>query len=371
MFRASLIVILLLGAVPAVAADWPMFRGGPSQTGVAADVLDGAWKPLWVFEVEDAFEATATVVGDTVYVGALDGHLYAVDLGSGAQKWKYKATGGIKAVPSVRAGVVYVGDDMGIFHAVEAASGKSKWTFETEAEIVSSANFVGDAIVFGSHDESLYCLELDGKLRWKVQTQGYVYGTPGVIDGKVISTGCDGLMRVVSASDGTEVSSIELGSYVGASPAIHAGRVYVGTFDNQVLAVDLAAGKKLWTYEHATRKFPFLSSGATDGELFVLGGRDKMVHAIDVETGKARWTWNGGARIDSSPVISGERVFVGSQSGDIVALDLDSGKVSWRFETGSPITASPSIASGRLLIGTVDGQLYCFGPQSAQGTSTE
>jgi len=98
------------------------------------------------------------------------------------------------------------------------------------------------------------------------------------------------MLRVVSLADGSELRKIHLGGYVGASPALAGGRAFVGTFENEVRAVELESGKLLWTYSNPERQFPYLSSAATDGKLVVLGGRDKTVHAIDVSTGKARWT---------------------------------------------------------------------------------
>ena len=58
----------------------------------------------------------------------------------------------------------------------------------------------------------------------------------------------------------------------------------------QVLGVDLSAGEVLWRYEHPKRKFPYLSSAASDGKLVVVGGRDKMVHSLDTATGEVQWT---------------------------------------------------------------------------------
>ena len=78
--------------------------------------------------------------------------------------------------------------------------------------------------------------------------------------------------RVVDARDGSEIKTIELGAYVGASPALRDGHAYVGTFGNQVLAVDLDEGSVLWSYENPTRKFPFYSSAAVGDELVVVGG---------------------------------------------------------------------------------------------------
>src|SRR5437588_8769623 len=83
------------------AGDWPLFRGNPLQTGVAPAPLPEPLAVLWKLQAKDAFEATAAIAGGTVYAGAYDGTLYALDLATGKPKWTYKA-GPIKAAPSVK-----------------------------------------------------------------------------------------------------------------------------------------------------------------------------------------------------------------------------------------------------------------------------
>jgi len=135
----------------------------------------------------------------------------------------------------------------------------------------------------------------------------------------------------------------------------------VGSFENEVLAVDLEGDPSiLWRYKYSDRDFPFYSSPAVTDKLVIIGGRDKLVHAIDAKTGESLWTFSTKARIDSSPVIAGSRVYIASKDGDILGLDLESGDAAWRFDTGSAITASPAIANGRLVISTLDGLVYAF-----------
>ena len=55
--------------------------------------------------------------------------------------------------------------------------------------------------------------------------------------------GCDGYLRLLNRTDGTQHQQIALGGYVASSTAVHAGRAYLGTFGNEVLGVDLGAGK--------------------------------------------------------------------------------------------------------------------------------
>lgn len=362
-------IVLLLAILPAHAAesDWTQFRGGPAQQGIA-EALPADLAPAWTFEIADGVESTAAIAatpaGELVFVAGLDGTLYALTLDGGSLRWKYETGEEIKSSPLVLDGSVYFGDELGRFHAVDAATGKPRWTIEVDASVTGSVNLSpAGCLLFGSYDNFLYCVSpADGKVRWKVETEGYVHGTPAVAGGKAVSSGCDGYLRIVDAADGTEIKKVELGGYVAASPAIRDGVTYVGSFESQVLAVDLGSGEILWTYQHPQRKFPFYASPAVTAERVIVGGRDKMVHALDRKTGEALWTYASKARFDSSPVVSGDRVFVADQAGELLALALADGEVRWSFETGDSFTASPAIARGRLVISTESGTVYCFAP---------
>ena len=361
---AGLLATLAL-ALPA-AADWTSFRGDAALTGVAREALPTALKPLWTFEAADGFEGTAAIAGGTVFVGSLDGNLYALELETGRLRFKYTAGGEIKSSPAVAGGTVYFGDEAGTFHALEAATGKARWTFKTDAGVTSSPTLVeaggASLVLFGSYDGFLYALKTaDGVLAWKVETQSYVHATPAVADGLVYISGCDGYLRAIRAANGQEAAQVSLGGYAAASPALAGGRAFVGTFENEVLSVDLIGLKVGWRYEHPERKFPFYSSAAVTPKLVVVGGRDKLVHALDPATGKEKWSFETPSRVDASPVVAGDHVAVATLSGDLYLLELASGRSAWHYASGSAFAASPAVASGRLVIGTADGLLYAFG----------
>ena len=92
----------------------------------------------------------AAVVDGTVYIGALDGILYAINAETGKKRWTYQTNSSIKASPAIYDGVAYFGDSDGVFHAVDINTHEMKWQFQTEGEIISSANFAGDRVLFGS-----------------------------------------------------------------------------------------------------------------------------------------------------------------------------------------------------------------------------
>jgi outer membrane protein assembly factor BamB len=172
--------------------------------------------------------------------------------------------------------------------------------------------------------------------------------------------GCDEVFHAVRIADGKELFNLSSGAYTGASPALRDGNAYYGTFDNEVLSVNLQGRTVEWRYQYAERKFPYYSSAAVFGDRVVVGGRDKVVHGLNAR-GKEVWTFPTQARVESSPAIASGRVFVGSNDGRFYVLSLANGSKLWEFNAGSPLSASPAIANGRIVIGSQDGRLYCFG----------
>jgi outer membrane protein assembly factor BamB len=350
-----------LGATaPQPADSWPVFRGNPTQTGVVPTALPDQLAVLWTFATKDSIEGAPAVAGDFVFVGSMDENLYAVDLCTGKEKWQYKG-GAFKASPAVKGTLVFLGDMDGHFHCVDAAKGEKRWTFDTGAEITSGANFDGDRVLFGSYDETLYCLGPDGKPVWKVKTDGPVNGSPAVAQGRTFVAGCDSSVHVIELATGKELAAIELEGQAAATAAVVGDLLYVGTMGNKFMAIDWNKKNVDWTFAPERRAQPFYASAAVTDKLAVVGSRDKNLYALDRKTGKEVWTHATQGRVDASPVIAGNRVYASSLDGNLYVLDLATGKVLQKLTLDSPVTGSPAVSKGCLFVGTQKGTLYCLG----------
>jgi eukaryotic-like serine/threonine-protein kinase len=361
-------VVCLLWLTPRVdAADWPQFRGNPRLTGVAAasDQPPATLKVLWTYELGDMNDSSPAIADGVVYAGAANGTLAAIDLATGTLRWKYSTGGALgigESSPAVAGGAVYVGDLDGLVHAVNAADGTRLWTFKAGSEIKASPIVVNGLVIIGSYDTHLYALDAkSGALRWKFQTKGQVHATPAVVGDTLFLAGCDELFRAIRVTDGRQLYEIRTEAYTGASPLVVGDRAYLGTFEYEVIALDLKARTVLWRYSDKERQFPFYSSATLANGRIVVGGRDRVVHAIDSATGRRAWTFATRARVDSSPAFAGGRIFVGSGDNRFYVLDAATGAKLWEFDAGSGITASPAIAGGRVVIVSNDGVVYCFG----------
>lgn len=352
--------------------SWASSRNGDGQRGVATSALPEKLSLRWKLQSPDGWVSSVAVVGDRVYAPSLNGYLYCVGLHSGNIEWKYRSikgpnpktfAPGFKSAPRVTSDTIYVGDEDGVLHCVDRATGELKWTFTTGGEISGSPAIAGDRIIFGSHDSHLYCLKLDGSLLWRFQTDDRINCSPAIHGDYTFIAGCDSLLRVIDIRTGKEVRDIPLNSYLVASPAVVGDRLYVGTNEAEVVAVDWKTGEIVWRYTDDRRHFPFhASASVTDSRVFI-GGHDKQFHCVDRISGKPMWKFLTKAKISSSSAVVDGRVFFGSDDGNIYGLRASDGKEVWRFNAGKRISAGVAIGEGHLLVGEngTNGSLYCFG----------
>ena len=350
---------------PLETSNWPLFRGNAEGQGVAQTSLPDKPQLLWKFKPGNTtFDATAVIVGDTVYVGDGDRAFHALALADGKPRWSTPIDQGFVSAAAVRDGRVYVGDAGGVFHCFDSASGRELWRFATAGEINSSPNLFEDSVIFGSQDGSLYRLRgKTGELIWKysIQADGGIQSSPTLSGGRVLFAGCDGSLHVLDVATGKKISSLSFLDMTLATAAISGPTAFFGTEGGVFLGVNWQESKVLWKYQNPRSDAGYRSSAAVSADWVIIGGRSKAVQRLKPVDGEVVWSFSTAGRVDSSPVVAGERVYFGSADGRVYGLALDTGRPVWKHDTGGGVKASPALAQRRLIIGNENGVLYCFG----------
>ena len=117
-------------------------------------------------------QSSPTVSNGTVFVGARDGWIYAIDAATGAEKWRFDhKISWINTSPAVLDGVVYAGSsDAQFVQALDAATGKELWR-TTTGTTWSSPAVAGDVVYAGDGAGRLHALDRKtGKLLWSFRT---------------------------------------------------------------------------------------------------------------------------------------------------------------------------------------------------------
>ncbi len=168
----------------------------PVETATPTEVYEPSGptlgQQLWRFKTGDWVHSSPAISGGAVYVGSDDGHLYALDAGTGQEKWKFKTDDRrVRSRPAISDGVVYFGSDDRHLHALDAGTGQEKWKFPTGTfgRIDSSAAISEGVMYVGSYDGHLYALDAGtGHQKWKFPTGDRVHSSP-VISGGVVYFG--------------------------------------------------------------------------------------------------------------------------------------------------------------------------------------
>src|SRR6202022_265996 len=83
--------------------------------------------PVWVFDAAAPIWADAAFGKNVVIVGADDGQLHALDARSGKSVWAFRAGGAIRARPTLSGDNIFVPADDGFLYKLNAKSGEQRW----------------------------------------------------------------------------------------------------------------------------------------------------------------------------------------------------------------------------------------------------
>ena len=195
---------------------------------------------------------------------------------NGTRKWAASTFGLSSARPRWRGtGRCTWARSTGACTRIDSATGTERWTFQTRDHIYSSPALDEDAkgrvrsIVIASTDGSVYGVAPNGKQRWRYDTGDVVRSSP------VIGRTPDGRGRIV----------------------------YVGAGDGRLYALDLATGRRRWSFD-TTPRDPALrdrndlnGSPALGPRGIVIGGEHGFVWSIPYD-----WCLHHrDARCDTSP----------------------------------------------------------------------
>ena len=344
--------------------------------------------PLWtaVFETAGLLGPSATLssspaVGNgDVFVGSLDGKLYAFDAKgitncSGSPKtctplWTAATGSPIVGSPTVNGTTVYVGSTNGKLYAFDAngstnCSGSPKtcaplFTAPTGGQIEDTPAVSGTTAYVGSTDGKVYAFDATGATNctasvcaplWTAATGGLAYSSPAVggNGGAVYIGSTDGKLYAFDAKGTTNCSgspttcaptwTMATGGSITSSPAVLSNVVYIASSDHKLYAVDATT-----------------STGCSGSPVVCT----------------AMWTATTGSVIRSSPAVGGGLVYVGSDDHKLYAFDASgttncSGSPKtctplWSTTTGAAVASSPAIAQGTVYVGSLDGDLYADQP---------
>lgn len=288
----------------------------------------------------------------------------------------------IVAGPIVAGGTVYTVDATGAVAAFDLATGGRHWRVETTPED-ESRGVLGGGAAFA--DGTLYVatslaevVALDpaaeGAVRWRIRLPAPARGAPTVADGRIFVPTVENQLLALSVEDGRRIWTHRAEPLVTAplgmpAPAVEGEAVVAGFASGELVALRVSDGRVLWTESLSAaggqnladivgiRAMPVIDRGRVFAQS--LGN---IAIAVDLRSGRRLWEREFGG--SATPWSVGDWLFCVTGTGEALAIGRDDGRIRWitdldtaavgeggrRDEDEVTIWSSPVVAGGRLIV---------------------
>jgi outer membrane protein assembly factor BamB len=141
------------------------------------------------------------------------------------------------------------------------------------------------------------------------------------------------------------------------TPAIAAGKVYIGGYDGHVYS---------FTADESGSRNDFDTGGSIIGSPIVaddtvfVGNSDGKLYALPLNLSAPKWVFKTKDKIWATPVVYNGVVYIGSCDDKLYALDAETGKEIWHFKASGAFLSTPAIANDTIYIGACDRKFYAI-----------
>ena len=166
---------------------------------IALDKFSG--DELWKLDLEGQPSCGPGTDDDRVYVGTVDGSVYAYNLrrikelfddarlpqfSHIAREWRFQAFGSVTAPPVSTGRDLNFATQKGVMYGVTAIDRGLLYQFMTDGQIIAPVTRAGDRVLIPSTDLNLYCIDnQNGQLQWTYLTATTVLTAPRLIGDQV------------------------------------------------------------------------------------------------------------------------------------------------------------------------------------------
>lgn len=277
-------------------------------------------KKVWQYSRELSFEASMLLVGETLYIASLEGVLLAINAMDGSLLKERAGLGQIQGGLTMDPGkqAIYAGNYENKFFKIDRHSLETIWTFSPKSFINGRAVIIGETVVFGSCDATLYILK---------------------------------------RADGTLIDSATVRSYIPSTPATdETGTIYFAGYEGHISAYVPGEGFR-WSIipdMSAPVRAPVLY---TNGAVISADQRGR-IYSFDAKDGKLNWRFESGSAIDFETVNIDEGIISANASGAIMLIDRETGREIASYNLGALPSLGAAIHQNLIAVGNAAGRVH-------------
>jgi outer membrane protein assembly factor BamB len=227
-----------------------------------------------------------------------------------------------------------------------------RWTAKTTYTSQRNSPVIDDDRLYIGRKARLFCFNAhNGSRLWHFDTSDYIGATPGIADGKVYVADIDRIVYCINANNGSLIWTYSSGNIMATAPVIINKRVYIG-------ATCLNAENGTLIYHYPIGHNVYGNPAVDNGKVYI-GSFSNKLHCINADNGSEIWTYETNNKITGSPTVKDEKVYIGSWDSILYCLNAENGSLIWSYDSNDEIHTSPAIAYGKVYLG-IYYKMYCF-----------
>lgn len=355
--------------------DWP-FAGG--STDRSSQRNNGVALPLEErlrLKMTSAVSQNMVISDGILYVPTLDGRLTAINLAQLRVAVRRKLPRSYEATCAVVDSSLVIAQRYGgktLLH-YNVRTGKQLWQVDG-GDIASEPLIADSLVVVAALDKYIAAYRrADGRRQWQYRTSSQIHASPALAAGVLVVGTDNGLLLGLQAANGSERWELDTrlrqeaapGGGIYATPIIRRQTVYVGTVDQEFLAVDLFSGQVRWRLNAGSK---VIHAAAANDTLVVFGANDGRVRGVGAANGAVRWEYRAASVIGTSPTIVGTQVYFGALDHTLYCLDTRDGTLLWHRTLEGRVRTNPVVWEHYLITACEDNLLYIFKGANVRGT---
>ena len=251
---------------------------------------------------------------------------------------------------------------------LEAALSKAL-SYDVQERYASAAEFaiaLGNALPHGRRTTgrlgtAAFSTAQDVKPLWKFKCEDEVRSSPRIADDVLYIGSYDNNLYALNAEDGSFIWKFPTGGGIASTPCLHQDALIFGSEDGRLYAISQRLGSEIWSY---TTGGHIRSSPQVEYGHCFCGSDDGRLYAVNVLSGRMVWQFQSAGPIRSTPLVVDETVYFGSDDGYVYALEMGSGAAKWKQNTHRRVTSSPALGEDLLFVGSADAHLHALNPGS-------
>ncbi|MDK2981565.1 MAG: outer membrane protein assembly factor BamB [Chloroflexota bacterium] len=148
--------------------------------------------PLWSLDLGTAVVSDPVLEDGVLYVGTVNGVVYAIDLQSHSVKWQFTIEDEVSSIwgtPVLTEDAVFFGDENGNLYAVDKTDGNALWPepFAAGASLISSGVAVDGKVIFASSEGKIFSIDSSKEPKTLTTLEAVLYAPLGYANDKIIT----------------------------------------------------------------------------------------------------------------------------------------------------------------------------------------